>query len=237
MSLPVAILAGGLGTRLGPLTERIPKSLVKVAGRPFAVHQLALLRAHGLTEIVLCVGHLGDQVQAALGDGRRWGMQLQYVFDGPSLLGTGGALRRALPFLGESFLVLYGDSYLECDYAAVERTFRISGKLGLMTVFRNANQWDRSNVLFVDGEILRYDKRHPTPDMQHIDYGLGAFRAQVFEVYPEGEAFDLAAVHQDLMARNQLAGLEVRQRFYEIGSSAGLQEIRRHLSKKETSAR
>src|SRR5574341_2143329 len=158
MSLPVAIVAGGLGTRLSPLTERIPKSLVEVAGKPFVVHQLELLQQHGLRHVVLCVGYLGDQVRVSLGDGRQWGMNLQYVFDGPTLLGTGGALRRALPLLGESFLVMYGDSYLECDYGAVERAFLTSGKLGLMTVFQNDNLWDRSNVLFANSRIVRYDK-------------------------------------------------------------------------------
>ncbi len=233
MSLPVAILAGGMATRLRPLTERIPKSLVEVAGKPFAVYQLELLRWHGLTQVVFCVGHLGEQVQAALGDGLRWDMNLQYIFDGPKLLGTGGALRRALPLLGEAFLVMYGDSYLECDYAAVERAFRVSGKLGLMTVFYNANRWERSNVLFVEGRILCYDKRHPTPDMQHIDYGLGAFHAQVLDAYPEGQPFDLATVYQDLIAQDQLTGFEVTQRFYEIGSPAGLEETWRYLSQKE----
>ncbi len=234
MSLPVAILAGGLATRLRPFTQSIPKSLVEVAGRLFGEHQLELLRSHGLTEVVFCVGHMGEQVRAALGDGSRWDMTLRYVFDGPTLLGTGGALRRALPLLGESFMVMYGDSYLECDYGAVKQAFGTCGKWGLMTVFRNANRWDRSNVLFVNGEIVRYDKSHPTPDMQHIDYGLGAFRAQVFEGYPEGEAFDLATVYQDLVARAQLAGLEISQRFYEIGSPAGLEETRQYLSLKET---
>ncbi len=230
MSLPVAILAGGLAARLRPLTERIPKSLVEVAGKPFAVHQLELLRRHGLTDVVFCVGYLGEQVQAALGDGHRWGMNLQYVFDGPTLLGTGGALRRALPWLGEAFFVMYGDSYLDCNYTAVEHSFRASGKLGLMTVFHNANQWDRSNVLYVERQILRYDKRNPTPDMQHIDYGVGAFRAQAFDAYPEGQSLDLATVYQHLLAQGQLAGFEVAQRFYEIGSPAGLEETQRYLS-------
>lgn len=235
MSLPVAILAGGLATRLRPLTARIPKVLVEVAGQPFAVHQLELLRRHGLTDVVFCVGHLGEQVQAALGNGRRWGMNLLYVFDGPVLLGTGGALRRALPWLGESFLVLYGDSYLDCDYAAAEQAFRASGKLGLMTVFYNANQWDRSNVLLVEGQIQRYDKQHPTPDMQYIDYGLGAFHAQVFDGYSRDQPLDLAVVYQDLAAQDQLAGFEVTQRFYEIGSPTGLEETRAFLLQRRDS--
>jgi prepilin-type processing-associated H-X9-DG protein len=237
MSLPVAILAGGLSTRLRPLTERIPKSLIEVAGKPFAVHQLELLRRYSLTRVVFCVGHLGEQVQVELGDGRRWGMNLQYVFDGPTLLGTGGALRRALSLLGKAFFVMYGDSYLECDYAAVEQAFLTSRKLGLMTVYRNYDQWDRSNVLFADGRILCYDKRNPTPDMQHIDYGLGAFRAQAFDAYSEGQPLDLATVYQALIDQGQLAGFEVTQRFYEIGSPAGLAETRRYLSQKGSAKR
>ena len=230
MSLPIAILAGGMATRLGALTEQVPKVLLEVAGRSFAAHQLELLRRHGLERVVFCVGHLGEQVREALGDGTAWGMDLQYVFDGPRLLGTGGALRQALPLLGEAFLVMYGDSYLECDFAAVQRAFQASGKLGLMTVFENADHWDRSNVLFAGGRILRYDKHRPTPDMRHIDYGLGGLHAQVLDAYPAGVWLDLAAVYQALVARGQLAGYEVAQRFYEIGSPAGLEETRRYLS-------
>ncbi len=227
--IAVAILAGGLATRLGPITEKIPKILVEVAGQPFAVHQLALLRQHGFTNIVFCLGHLGEQVQATLGDGRQWGLNLQYVFDGPKLLGTGGALRQALPLLGEAFLVMYGDSYLQCDYQAVAQTFLSSQKLGLMTVFNNGDQWDHSNVIFQDGYIVDYDKENRSLAMRHIDYGLGALRSQLFEKYPLAEAIDLAVIYQDLVAQNQLLGFEVRQRFYEIGSPVGLEETQQYL--------
>lgn len=233
MTMPVAILAGGLGTRLRPMAERVPKVLVDVAGQPFAVHQIELLREHGLTDIVFCVGHLGERVAATLGDGSRWGVTLKYAFDGPILLGTGGALRMALPLLGDAFWVLYGDSYLECDYASVERAFWRSGKLGLMTVFRNVNRWDRSNVLFAGGRILLYDKRHPTRDLAHIDYGLGALRSAAIASYPKGEPLDLADVYCDLIAYGELAGFEVHQRFYEIGSPGGLKETRRYLAQKK----
>lgn len=230
MTLPVAILAGGLANRLRPVTEHTPKVLLEVCGKPFAVHQLELLRRHGVTRAVFCVGYLGEQVQAALGDGRRWGMNLQYVFDGPVLLGTGGALRRALPLLGDAFMVLYGDSYLDCDYAAISQAFLNSARLGLMTVFRNDGKWDRSNILFSEGNIRRYDKEHCDPEMQHIDYGLGVLRAEVFHSYPENEPLDLARVYQDLLAQDQLAGYEMTQRFYEIGSIQGLEETRHHLA-------
>jgi len=229
MTLPVAILAGGLATRLRPITEHIPKILIDVAGQPFAVHQIKRLQQQGLTDIVLCVGHLGEQVEQALGDGRRWGVRLRYVFDGPVLLGTGGALRKALLDLGEAFFVMYGDSYLTCDFTAVEQTFRSSGKLGLMTVYRNDDAWDRSNVVYANGRIMRYDKHDRTIDMRHIDYGLGVLQARAFEAYPADRPIDLAVIYQDLLATNQLAGFEVAERFYEIGSPAGLEETRQYL--------
>ena len=229
-SLPVAILAGGLATRLRPMTERRPKVLLDVAGQPFAVHQIELLRRQGLTDIVFCVGHLGEQVEQALGDGRRWGVNVRYAFDGPTLLGTGGALRQALPLLGAAFFVMYGDSYLTCDYGAVAQAFRASGRLGLMTVVRNDDAWDRSNVAYAGGRIVRYDKRHPTPDMHYIDYGLGVLQARTFEAYPPETALDLATLYQDLLAADQLAGWEAPERFYEIGSPAGLEETRQYLA-------
>ena len=229
MTLPVAILAGGLATRLRPITERIPKILIDVAGQPFAVHQINRLQQQGLTDIVLCVGHLGEQIEQALGDGRRWGVRLRYVFDGPVLLGTGGALRKALSALGEAFFVMYGDSYLTCDFAAVERAFRSSGKLGLMAVYRNDDAWDRSNVVYANGRIMRYDKHNKTIDMRHIDYGLGVLQACAFDLYPADIPLDLAAIYQDLLAADQLAGFEVAERFYEIGSPAGLEETRQYL--------
>jgi NDP-sugar pyrophosphorylase family protein len=225
MSLPVAILAGGLATRLRPLTEKIPKVLLPVAGKPFLAHQLELLRGQGLRRVVLCLGHLGEMVVQEFGDGRDWGMQLAYSFDGPKLLGTGGALRQALPELGEEFFVLYGDSYLTTPFAPVAEFFERSGQPGLMTVYRNEGRFDTSNVVFRGGRIVIYDKKARLPEMRHIDYGLSMFRAGVFREWPAGEAFDLADVMQRLVARGQLAGFEVPGRFYEIGSPAGLAEL------------
>ena len=211
--------------RLRPITEKIPKALVSVAGEPFLAHQLRLLHARGLRRVVLCVGYLGEMIERDFGNGAAYGMEVRYSFDGPKLLGTGGALRQALPLLGDKFLVLYGDSYLPIDYAAVLASFHASGKPGLMTVYRNEDAWDTSNVHFADGRIVRYDKRERTPEMRHIDYGLGVFRASVFAERPEGEAFDLADVQRELVAKDALAGHEVFQRFYEVGSHAGLAEL------------
>jgi NDP-sugar pyrophosphorylase family protein len=234
--LPVAILAGGLATRLRPVTEKVPKLLVDVAGEPFFSHQLRLLRAAGLTRIVLLVGHLGERIVEAYGDGAAYGVAIEYVFDGPKLLGTGGALVRALPRLGDAFLVLYGDSYLPIDYAAVENAFLGSGRPGLMTVYENRQRYDRSNVHFSDGRIVDYNKRCPTPEMRHIDYGLGAFRPDAFAGCVPGEPLDLADVQTRLAEQGRLAGFEVHERFYEIGSPEGLAELDARLRTGQRSA-
>ena len=221
----MALLAGGLATRLRPVTEKIPKALLSVAGEPFLAHQLRLLHSRGLRKVVLCVGFLGEMIQELFGDGSAFGMQLEYSFDGEKLLGTGGALVRALPHLGEAFLVLYGDSYLPIDYAAAIQVFMTSRKPGLMTVFHNQGRWDTSNVVFADGTIRRYDKNALTPEMQHIDYGLGILQASTLAGRPAGQVFDIADVYRDLSLAGLLAGYEVTQRFYEIGSHAGLAEL------------
>jgi NDP-sugar pyrophosphorylase family protein len=223
--LPVAILAGGLATRLRPITEKIPKSLVTVAGRPFLAHQIEMLRAQGLRHLVLCIGHLGEMIQRDFGDGSAYGVKIDYSFDGDKLLGTGGALRKALPFLGTEFFVLYGDSYLPIDFNAVARAYKSSGKPALMTVFANQGKWDTSNVWFEDGQIKVYDKKQRRPEMQHIDYGLSVFDASVFDAVSEEQPTDLATILMKLVARDQLAGYEVKRRFYEIGSPAGLAEL------------
>ena len=229
---PVAILAGGLATRLRPLTEKIPKVLLPVAGKPFLAHQLELLRSQGIRKVVLCLGHLGEMVMQDFGDGRDYGIELAYSFDGPKLLGTGGALRQALPKLGEKFFVLYGDSYLTTPFAPIAEFFHRSGKLGLMTVFRNEGKYDTSNVVFASGDIKVYDKKAKLPEMRHIDYGLSVFRASVFQERPEGVAFDLADVMTQLVAQKNLAGFEVPERFYEIGSHAGIAELEALLAAK-----
>jgi NDP-sugar pyrophosphorylase family protein len=233
---PVAILAGGLATRLRPATEKIPKALVSVAGEPFLAHQLRLLKKAGICRVVVCVGYRGEMIEHEFGDGGRFGINLSYSFDGPELLGTGGAVKKALPLLGEHFFVLYGDSYLPIDYVAPARTFAASGKLGVMTVFRNEGRWDSSNVWFANGVIKNYDKKQVVAEMKHIDYGLGLFRPEALDSWPESKPFDLADVYRELMATNELAGYEVRQRFYEIGSPEGLAELDEVLRGQQLSA-
>lgn len=218
--------------RLRPLTETIPKSMVDVAGRPFLFHQLEWLREEGVERVVLCVGYLGDKIRDAVGDGAAFGLAVEYSFDGPDLLGTGGALKKATSMLGDAFFVLYGDTYLCCPIVDVERAFHSAGKPALMTVLENDGRWDRSNVLFAQGRLVRYDKRNPMPEMRHIDYGLSVLRADVFAAYGENEVLDLADVLAVLSAKGEVAGFEVRDRFYEIGSPAALKEAGEFLSRK-----
>lgn len=219
----LAILAGGLATRLRPLTATVPKSLIPVAGEPFLAHQLRRLRDEGLREIVLCCGYLGHQIRDFAGDGRRFGLQLFYSDDGHQPLGTGGAVRAALPLLGPRFLVMYGDSWLTEPIQPVWRAFLACGKPALMTVFHNRNRWAASNVEFRHGTVVRYDKERPAPAMHHIDYGLEAIDASVFEHWM-GPAFDLGEVWSVLAGDSLLAGYETSERFYEIGSLFGLRE-------------
>ncbi|HEX7517113.1 MAG TPA: nucleotidyltransferase family protein [Chthoniobacterales bacterium] len=222
---PVAILAGGVAKRLRPITGTIPKALVTIAGVPFIAHQLRLLHSAGLRRIIICAGYLGEMIEAEIGDGARFDLRIEYSFDGPHLLGTGGALKRALPLLGRRFFVLYGDSYLPIDYRKAALAFATGDKAGLMTIYRNEGRWDASNVRFEAGQILRYDKKQRTPKMHHIDYGLGILRAESLASWPDNEPFDLAEVYRHLLSENQLSGYEVTERFYEIGSPEGLAEL------------
>jgi NDP-sugar pyrophosphorylase family protein len=227
MSLaPVCLLAGGLGTRLGAVVADTPKPLLPVVGEPFLVHQLRLLARAGATRAVVCVGYLGETIEAALGP-ERLGIALSYAYDPPALAGTAGAIRAALPLLGDRFLVLYGDTYLRIDYAAVDAAQARSGKPALMTVLRNEGRWDASNAIYADGVVKAYDKHAPVPAMRWIDYGLGVLTAAALDAAPDDP--DLAGVYHALAGRGELAGYEATERFYEIGTPEALAETEAFL--------
>ena len=226
MSLyPVVILAGGLATRLRPITEKIPKALVEVGGKPFIYHQLRLLHSHGIRQVVISAWYRGDMIRDYVNDGSQFNMHVDYVFDGDSPLGTGGAIRKALPLLGTPFFVLYGDSYLPCDYADIQAYFSARDQPALMTVFHNLGKWDSSNVEIADGRIVQYDKKYKSPRMEHIDYGLGLFAPTVFDGLPQGQSADLVEIYQQLVVEKKLLAYDVPGRFYEIGSFEGLREL------------
>jgi NDP-sugar pyrophosphorylase family protein len=221
---PLALLAGGLSTRLRPLTETVPKSMVPVAGEPFIAHQLRWLAEQGIGGVVICCGYLGEQIEDYVGDGRAFGCSVSYSYDGHPLKGTGGAVKKALPRLGNEFFLMYGDSYLPIAFRPVYEAFLGLGRIGLMTVFHNENRWDTSNVEFHDGGIRNYDKITITPQMHYIDYGLGILTPGAFAPWQDDEVFDLSLVYGHLVKTRQLSGHEVTQRFYEIGTPRGLKE-------------
>jgi NDP-sugar pyrophosphorylase family protein len=226
---PIAVLAGGLATRLWPLTEQLPKALLEVAGEPFIAHQLRLFAREGIREVKLLVGYCWEHLEAFVGDGSRFGLNVDYIVDGPTLLGTGGAVRHALDRLGVAFLVTYGDSWLDAPYAPVVETFHASGQPALMCVFRNENRWDASNVHFENGIIRYYSKKFRCPEMKHIDWGLGMLRASAVATRPMEKPWDLAELYEELSISGRLAGCEMTRRFYEIGSFEGLAETNRLL--------
>jgi NDP-sugar pyrophosphorylase family protein len=226
----IAVLAGGLATRMRPLTERVPKALLEVAGEPFIAHQLRLFARQPIADVKLLVGHSWEEIARFVGDGQRFGVRVEYIVDGPVLLGTGGAIRQALDRLGPEFLVTYCDSWLDAPYAPVVEAFRTSGQPGLMCVYRNDNCWDTSNVEFEDGIIRRYSKKLRVPEMHHIDWGLGVLEAGAVAARPMGEPWDLAELYEELSNAGRLAGYEMTRRFYEIGSFEGLAETDRLLS-------
>ena len=227
---PVVILAGGLATRLRPITEKIPKSLVEVGNQPFIGQQLRLLYSRGIRLVIISAWYRGEMIRESVGNGKQFGLTVKYVFDGETPLGTGGAVRQALNLLDEPFFVLYGDSYLPCDYAAVQAYFDHHTQPALMTIYRNRGKWDTSNVEMADGQILCYDKIIRTPRMEFIDYGLGLFQPGVFASLAEGQPADLAEIYQKLAANHDLSAYEVKQRFYEIGSFEGLRELDKLLA-------
>jgi N-acetyl-alpha-D-muramate 1-phosphate uridylyltransferase len=227
--LPLAILAGGYATRLGLLTAETPKCLIEINGRPFVDWQLDLLMEHGYSDFIFCVSYKSDSVQEYLGDGSNRGARIQYSLDGDTQLGTGGAIQKALPKLGEIFGVIYGDSYLPTNYAAAERCFLNSKSHALMTVYENKNQFDASNVEFIDGKLINYEKGSKDRQMHHIDYGITFFREAAFRAWVDYATFDLSEVCHQLATRGQLLGLEVFERFYEIGSLQGIGEFSQYL--------
>jgi MurNAc alpha-1-phosphate uridylyltransferase len=222
--MKIAILAGGLGTRLGSLTKDTPKSMVKIRGKPFLEYQLELLKKQNLKEIVLCVGHLKDKIESYFGDGSRFGVRIEYGEE-EEPLGTAGALRNAGNLLGDDFLVLNGDSYLAINYREVIEEYRLGNKLGLMVVYRNNNRYDKSNVMIADGLVTNYDRSGRAEDMTYIDYGLSVLNKKALEFVPQGKFLQLDEVYRELVRRRQLTAFETQVRFYEVGSVQGLEDF------------
>lgn len=228
---PIVVLAGGLATRLRPITATIPKILIPIAGRPFIYHQLELFERQGIKKVVYCLGHMGNMVVDAL-QNFRIGIDIQFSFDGSTLLGTGGAIRNAIPRLGDKFLVTYGDSYLRTELFPIIKKFDFLETGGLMCVYKNLNEFDNSNVIYKNETIVDYNKCY-SPDMEYIDYGLMMFLSSAFDCFKSEESFDLSDLLRTLVKKNQLGGYEVFERFYQIGSTAGIAELENYFNERK----
>jgi len=232
MMLPIVVLAGGLATRLRPITEKTPKSLIVINDIPFVLHQLNLFRQNGIDHVHFCLGHLGEMVANVVAESifsKR--MKITYSYDGETLLGTGGTIKKALPFLSDAFFVTYGDSFLNIDYQSIESRFDKlnNGNNGLMTVYKNSNQFDTSNVIFENSRIVLYSKKQLTENMEYIDYGLGILRKSHFNTYTNETPFDLSDIYEKHAINGELIGYESLERFYEIGSVAGIKDLSNYL--------
>lgn len=227
---PIVILAGGFGTRVASVANNLPKSLIPISEEPFVAHQLRLLASKGFKDVVMCVGYQSDQIINFVKDGSAFQLNVKYAHDGDQLLGTGGAIQSAFSLLPESFFVIYGDAYLQCDYTDIQKVFEKSGKLGLMTIYKNNNRLDKSNVEYDGEKICCYSKTHITQSMSYIDYGLNIFSKKAFLHFAHKTHFDLSEVHEYLVKQQGLAAYEVQERFYEIGSIDGIHALEKHLT-------
>ena len=233
--LPIVILAGGLATRLRPVTEKIPKSLVLINDQPFVFHQLQLLKEKGIKKVHFCLGYLGEMVEEFVNLHFRTSFKLSFSYDGNPLLGTGGAILNSFNFLDENFFITYGDSYLDIDYQAVNNLYNAFNKpeLGLMTVYNNNGKWDTSNVIFKNEKLEYYSKKNKNELMNYIDFGLGILSKQHFANRNPGENFDLSEIYEFLSTEKKLIGFEVFNRFYEAGSFSGIEDLSNYLKQKQ----
>ncbi len=224
MDMQVAIIAGGLATRLGELTKSQPKSMIMIEGKPFLAYQLEYLKKAGVRNVILCTGHLGQQIEDYFGDGSKFGISIEYSREDRPL-GTAGALKRAESKLLDIFFTLYGDSYLFLDYKLALSHFKSKNKLGMMSVYKNRDLYDKSNTAVSDGMVKRYSKQEKTQDMVYIEYGANIFDKKVLEMIPQDKPYGLEDLFPRLIEKEQLAAYEVTERFYETGSKQGIQDF------------
>ena len=229
--IPIVILAGGLATRLRPLTEKIPKSMLIIDDKPFVYYQLKLFEISGVKQVHFCLGFLGEIVEEYIKENFAESFILSFSYDKDPLLGTGGAIVNAFSFLPETFFITYGDSYLDINYKDVYITYmdKRDENIGLMTVFRNSGKWDESNVIFTNDMIELYSKKNKTSLMNYIDFGLGILSKCHFSKKIAGNNFDLSEIYETLSIKKKLYGFEVFNRFYEVGSFSGIDDFSNHL--------
>jgi len=229
--MQIVILCGGKATRLHSLTKKIPKAMIEICGKTFLEQQLKLLKKNRIFDIVLCVGYKAEQIKKYFGDGRKFKVNIRYSSDGKKLLGTGGALKKAENLLKDSFLVMYGDSYLPFNFQKAIEFFKKFNKFGLMTVFKNLDKYEPSNVEVKGNLVKSYSKKRKTKRMKCIDYGVSIFRKETLKFIPQNQVFDLSQLHKLLIEKKQLLAYPAEKRFYQIGSPKGLEEFKNYIKK------
>lgn len=228
--MQAAILAGGLGTRLGHMTQTTPKPMVLVNGKPFLEHEIGLLKRSGIGDFVLCVGHFGEKVEDYFGDGGKLGVRVTYSYDGPKLMGPAGALKRAEPLLEDRFFVTYGDAYLRADYRMMMDVLVDSGRLGVMAVYENHGMYGKSDVVVRDGEVVRYDKGDAGRVMEWVNFGVSALSKRALSLVAPGKECGEERFYGELIKRHELLAFPVNDRFYEIGTPDSLRDFERFIS-------
>jgi len=230
--MQIVVLCGGKATRLYPLTKKIPKSMMRFEGKPFLEKQLDLLKKNRIFDIVLCVGYKAEQIKKYFGDGKNFGVEIKYSSDKKRLLGTGGALKKAENLLEDSFLVMWGDSYLPFNFQKAIKFFKKSNKPGMMIVFKNLNKYEPSNVEVKNNLVKSYSKKRKTKKMKYIDYGISIYRKEVLKHLPKNQICDLTKLQQALIKKRQLLAYPAEKRFYQIGSPDGLEELKNYIKRK-----
>jgi N-acetyl-alpha-D-muramate 1-phosphate uridylyltransferase len=226
--MQAVILAGGLATRLRPLTKNIPKSMVIINNKPFLQYQLELLKKNGITDIVLCVGYLHEQIEDYFQNGKDFGVNIKYSKEGKNLLGTAGALKNAVDLLEEKFFLTYGDSYVFLDFQKILSYFNAHSEMALMVVYNNNDKYDKSNVCLNGDKVSKYDK-NAGDNMVYIDYGVSLLRKEILRFIPDGMVYSLDDVFKEIIKQNSMLAFEARERFYEIGSFKGLEEFTNYI--------
>jgi len=230
--MQIAILCGGLATRLGNISKNTPKSMINIEGKPFLEYQINELKKQNVKDFVLCVGHLSEQIKDYFGDGKSFDVEIKYSHDGDIPLGPIGALKKAQPLLDDVFFTLYGDSFVFADCAKIYNFFTKQNTLGLMTVFHNHDQHDKSNVIIKDGKVVQYSGKK-TQDMKYVDYGLSIFKKETLNIIPENTFFSTKDLFTKLVEQNQLLGFEMSKRFYHIGNLESLEEFRNYIKNRK----
>jgi len=230
--MQIVVLCGGKATRLYPLTKKIPKSMIKFERKPFLEHQLDLFKKNRIFDIVLCVGYKAEQIKKYFGNGKNFGVEIKYSSDKKKLLSTGGALKKAENLLEDSFLVMWGDSYLPFNFQKAIKFFKKFDKFGAMTVFKNLNKYEPSNVEVEKNLVKSYSKKRKTKKMKYIDYGVSIFKKEALKFIPKNKVYDLTKLQQTLIKKKQLLAYPAEKRFYQIGSPDGLEEFKNYIKRK-----